>query len=107
MTVPGLRFDALLALAKRLGCMGVEVRDDLQVDLFDGMTAVEARAMAQSAGLQIIALAELSAFNAISDQKLEEARFLMALAKASGANGISLIPRNDGQRLAPKERQDA
>lgn len=105
MAVPGLRWDALLDLARALGCVGVEFRDDLPGRLFggDGPAAVKARAAAT--GLRILALAEVKAFNHWSDARRDATEALMRIAAACGAEAVSLIPRNDGLGRGNGERQ--
>jgi len=61
--------------------------------------------MAKDAGLEILALAEITSFNDWSDDKAREVDQLMSAATACGARGISLIPRNDGYGLGNGERQ--
>lgn len=96
MTVARLSYVQLLDLASALGCIGVEVRNDLPQPLFDGMDPAEAGAMAKAKGLRILALAEVKRFNDWSEAKAAEALALMQIAKAAGAEAVSLIPRNDG-----------
>ena len=47
MTVARLGFAELVALAADLGCVGIEVRNDLPQPLFDGMDPAEAGALAR------------------------------------------------------------
>ncbi len=105
MTAPGLRCDQLMHAASKIGCMGVELRNDLNAPLFDGDGPEAARAAAKAAGVEILAIAEVKAFNDWSDQKAREAEALLQLGAACGAHGISLIPRNDGVGLGNGERQ--
>lgn len=105
MAVPGLRWDAFLDLARALGCVGVEYRNDLPTPLFDGDAARSVKAAARAAGLRILALAEVKAFNDWSDGKRAEAEALMRIAVACGAEAVSLIPRNDGLGCGNGERQ--
>jgi len=105
MAVPGLRWDAFLGLARDLGCVGVEFRNDLPGALFDGDTPATVGAKAKANGLRILALAEVKRFNDWSDAKRAEARDLMAIAVACGAEAVSLIPRNDGLGRGNGERQ--
>src|SRR3989338_6145507 len=72
MTTPNLGWEAFLDLAKDLGCVGVEFRNDFKTALF-----------------------EVKMFNDWSDAKRAEAEALMKIAVAGGAEAISLIPRND------------
>lgn len=105
MTVPGLRYDAVLELASRLECAGVEFRNDLPGPLFGGDDPEEAGRQARERGLRILALAELKMFNDWSETKRAEAEALIAAAAACGAEGIALIPRNDGRGCGNGERQ--
>ena len=105
MTVPGMPTDAFLDLAAALGCVGVEFRNDLPAALFDAKAPEDVRIKAKANGIRILALAEVKAFNDFSDAKLDEARALMEIAVACGAEAISLIPRNDGHGLSDGERQ--
>lgn len=105
MTVPRLRHDELLRLAKNLGCIGVELRNDLGRPLFDGAAPEDVRAAAQGSGLRIVGLSQVYPFNAWSDSVRGEVARLIGDAKACGAETISLIPLNDGHGTAPAERR--
>jgi 2-keto-myo-inositol isomerase len=107
MTVARLSFRDLVALASRLGCVGIEVRNDLPEPLFDGMDPAEGGAMARAAGLRLLAVAEVKRFNDWFDDKAAEALALMQIARAAGAEAVSLIPRNDNQGMGNGERQAA
>jgi len=105
MTTPNLGFEAFLDLASRLGCTGVEVRNDIARPLFDGLDAAEAGKIARDKGLRLVGLSQVYPFNSWSDAIAREVRDLIATAKAAGAETISLIPRNDGTQTAEGERQ--
>lgn len=107
MTVARLSFRDLVALATRLGCIGIEVRNDLPQPLFDGMDAAEAGDLIRASGLRLLALAEVKRFNDWSEDKAAEALALMKIAQAAGAEAVSLIPRNDNLGLGNGERQAA
>ncbi len=107
MTVARLNYVELLDMAAALGCVGVEVRNDLPQALFDGMAPEAAGALARTKGLRILAVAEVKRFNDWSDTKANEALALIKIAKAAGAEAVSLIPRNDNQGLGNGERQAA
>ncbi len=96
MTAPDLGWEAFADLARDLGCVGVEYRNDLGRPLFDGAAAADVGAAVRSRGLRFLALAEVKMFNDWSDTKRAEADALMQIAVAAGAEAISLIPRNDG-----------
>lgn len=105
MTVARMSYAALLDAAASLGCIGVEVRNDLPQPLFDGLPPTEAGAMARDKGLRLLALAELKRFNDWSADKAAEARTLMATAREAGAEAVALIPRNDNLGMGNGERQ--
>ena len=105
VSVPAMGFDALMGLAKSLGCSGVELRNDLALSLASPQSLTDARSAAENAGQEIFSLAEVKSFNEWSDAKAREADTLMAMAVRCGATCISLIPRNDGMGLANGERQ--
>lgn len=105
MTVPRISYVAFLNMAKALGCIGVEVRNDLAQPLFDGLAPADAGAMARDMGLRILSVAEVTRFNEWSSQKSAEARDLTRIARDAGAEAISLIPRNDNGGMNNGERQ--
>lgn len=107
MTVAGLSYAALLDVAVALGCVGVEVRNDLPQPLFDGLDPAKAGAMAKARGLRLLAVAEVKRFNDWSATKAAEAMALIKIAQAAGAEAVSLIPRNDNLGMGNGERQAA
>jgi 2-keto-myo-inositol isomerase len=107
MTVARLSYMQLIDLASALGCVGIEVRNDLPQPLFDGLDPAAAGALAREKGLRILAVAEVKRFNDWSNDKAAEALALMKIAKAAGAEAVSLIPRNDNQGMGNGERQAA
>ena len=107
MTVARLSFRDLVELATRLGCVGIEVRNDLPQPLFDGMSPAAAGELVRSRGLRLLAVAEVKRFNDWSEDKAGEALALMKIAAAAGAEAVSLIPRNDGKGIGNGERQAA
>ena len=105
MTVARMNFRQLVDAAAALGCVGIEVRNDLPQPLFDGMDPAAAGDLARSKGLRILALAEVKRFNDWSADKSAEALALMKIAVACGAEAVSLIPRNDNLGMGNGERQ--
>jgi 2-keto-myo-inositol isomerase len=105
MTTPGLEYVAFLDLAARLGCVGVEVRNDLGKPLFDSLAPASAGKLAADKGLRIVGLSQVYPFNSWDSARDAEVRALIDIAKAAGAETISLIPRNDGTGLGNGERQ--
>lgn len=92
MTVPSLTMTQLGDMARSLGMVGVELRNDLDRPLFDG----DAPKAEMIDGLTIFALAEVKAFNAFNDDTFARSLALMDLAVACGANAIALIPQVGG-----------
>lgn len=105
MTVPDLGYAQFLDMAKALGCVGVEVRNDIAQPLFGGLGATVGGEMARGKGLRVIGISQVYPFNAWSDAIREEVDVLIKMAKAAGAETISLIPRNDGIGIGNGERQ--
>ncbi|WP_422825961.1 TIM barrel protein [Thalassococcus sp. BH17M4-6] len=104
MTLPRYDFTALLDMAALLGCIGVELRNDLDRPLFDGLAAGDAGQMARDRGLRIVGLSQVYPFNTWSDAIGAEVGALCDTARACGAETISLIPRNDGTGTGKGER---
>lgn len=96
ITAPRLGWMDFLALAQRLGCIGVEFRNDLGRPLFDGDAPEAVADAALAKGLRIVGLSQVYPFNDWSDARRAAVASLIATAKACGAETISLIPRNDG-----------
>lgn len=107
MTTPRLGWQAFLDLAARLGCVGIEFRNDLPGPLFQGAEPSEVAAACRARGLRLLALAEVKMFDDWSDAKRAEAEALMRTAVAAGAEAVSLIPRNDGVATSALERRAA
>jgi 2-keto-myo-inositol isomerase len=105
MTVPQLSYLELLDLAARLGCVGVEVRNDIENPLFDGMARQEAGRMAADKGIRLLGLSQVYPFNDWNEARKDAVKSLIAIAREAGAETISLIPRNDGTALGNGERQ--
>lgn len=105
MTVPLLDYRAFLDLAAQLGCVGVEVRNDIARPLFDGLEPAEAGRIAADTGLRLVGLSQVYPFNDWTPARAEAVKTLIDIAKASGAETISLIPRNDGTGTGDGERQ--
>lgn len=104
MTTANASYASLLSLANDTGCIGVEIRNDLNAALFDGADAKSAGNLARSKGLRLLALSEVPAFNDQSDRAFDAVQHLAVIAKDCGAEAISLIPRNDGKGISANER---
>jgi len=100
----------LIDLAAELGCLGVELRNDLpdkklsSRPFFDGEDPAKIGAYAQTKGIRLLGLSEVYGFNHWSPDMAHKVRTLIALAQRSGAESISLIPRNDLPLQSPSER---
>jgi 2-keto-myo-inositol isomerase len=105
MTVARQGFAGAIATARTLGMVGIELRNDLPQPLFDGLAPEAAGERIAEAGLRLLALAEVKRFNDWSSDKRAEALALMKVARAAGAEAVSLIPRNDNQGMGNGERQ--
>ncbi len=105
MAAPGLAWKDFLKLARDLGCVGVEFRNDLGGDLFDGAAPEDVGAAVKAADLHILALAEVKAFQDWSDSKRKQADLLMRTARKCGAEMVSLISRNDGKHMGADQRR--
>jgi len=86
MTTPRAGFVEFLGMANQLGCVGVEVRNDLSQPLFSGLPPSEAGEAAHAQELQLLAVAEVKEFN----------RWSETVAEQAGAQAVSLIPVNSG-----------
>ncbi|WP_457580950.1 TIM barrel protein [Ensifer canadensis] len=95
-TASRLSYECFLDIAKDLGCVGVEARNDLGRPFFDGLAPGEAGEMARARGLQLLGLSEVYPFDDWSDVRATCVQDLIDTAEASGAQTISLIPRVDG-----------
>ena len=94
---PDLSLAEFFALATRLGCRGVELRNDMGRPIFGGHSGRDVGRMASDAGLEIFALAQVGSFDLADDHKLEEARALLEMAGQCGAQSVALIADNNSQ----------
>lgn len=113
MTAPRLDCRVFLDLAASLGCIGVELRNDLadkklaDAAFFDGEAPATIGAYARLKGLRLLGLSEAYGFNAWSDAMRAKVQLLIDQAVEAGAESISLIPRNDAPQYKPGERDEA
>ena len=105
VTVPGLHYEDFLDLAARLGCVGVEVRNNIARPLFDGLSPGDAGRIAGDTGVRLLGLSEVYAFNCWDEERRHAVRSLISTASAAGAETVSLIPLNDGTLKGDDERQ--
>jgi len=97
MTVASLGFEQMLDVARRLGCVGVECRNDLAGKLFDGLSPQRAGEMVTDAGLRLLTLAEIKNFDRLTAGDMNDVISLMDTAEEAKAEAVSLIPSNDGK----------
>lgn len=108
ITAPRLTSREFIDLAKRVGCVGVELRNDLvdkrltERPFFDGEEPKALGEFAKSRGIRILGLSEVYGFNRWSDEIRAKVERLIGEAQAIGAESISLIPSNDG-RIEPDD----
>ncbi len=91
-TMPCTSTFSVLDAARDMGCVGVELRNDLATPLFDEHAPTAIRDAAISKGLRILALAEVYGFNDTTEATRAKVKDLIDLAKGGGAEGIALIP---------------
>lgn len=107
MTVASAGFQQMLDLARRLGCVGVECRNDLDGELFDGHSPAKAAEMLRDAGLRLLSLAEIKRFDRLTIADLPGVTKLLDAAAEAGSEAISLIPCNDGEVFDKSALADA
>jgi len=105
MVAPVLRLSELFDLARRIGAIGVELRNDLEQPLFDGLAAETVGRMSRDRRLRILALSEIKAFDRVTPACLATTAELVEAATACGAEAVSLIPCNDDEQLPATERK--
>jgi 2-keto-myo-inositol isomerase len=106
-TAPKLGFAAFLDLAARLGCVGIEPRNDLGRPIFDGTEPARAGEMARERGLRLFGLSEVYPFNHWNEDRRGAVARLIETAQAAGAETVSLIPRVDRRESDSIERATA
>ena len=111
MNAPRLDCGSFIDLAASLGCTGVELRNDLadkkltDRPFLDGEAPETIREYVRRKGLRLLGLSEVYGFNDWSEEMRARVVLLIGQARASGAESISLIPRNDGIAASDSERQ--
>jgi 2-keto-myo-inositol isomerase len=110
ITAPGLDSVRFIDLAAKLGCVGVELRNDLADKglttrvFFEGAEPTFVGSDAQGKGIRLLGLSEVYGFNRWSDDMKRKVELLIEQATASGAETISLIPSNDGAADSTEKR---
>ncbi len=98
MSAPKLAHRGFFKLARGLGLVDVEIRNDLAgVALADGTPAAAVGEAAVAEGVRITSINALQRFNQWSDARASEAAALAAYAKGCGAAALVLCPVNDTQ----------
>lgn len=106
MTVPSLGFAEFLDLAARLGCCGVEIRNDLGKPIFDGLPAFTAGKMAQDHGLSIFGLSQVYPFTDWTAARKADTETLIGLAQEVGAQAVGFIPGHGGPPIDHEQMSD-
>jgi len=112
ITAPRLNCRDFIDLAARIGCVGIELRNDLAdkrltgAEFFDGEAPARIGAYAKSRNVRLLGLSEIYGFNRWSADMRSKVATLIEQAKGSGAESISLIPSNDGADEPAAVRQD-
>jgi 2-keto-myo-inositol isomerase len=112
ITAPRLSCRAFVDLAAQLGCVGVELRNDLADKqltdrrFFDDEQPNEIGEYVRKKGIRLLGLSEIYGFNKWSDEMQDKTARLIDQAKQAGAETISLIPSNDGDNLGDATRLD-
>lgn len=105
MTAQKLRPAEFFALARNLGIIEVEIRNDLAGNaILDGSSAASVRDEAQRAGVGILSINALQRFNEWTAARASEAEELADYAAGAGARALVLVPRNDGDGRGDGER---
>lgn len=113
MAAPRLPSRAFIDLAASLGCVGVELRNDLAdkkittAAFFDGEPPQAIGAYVRAKGMRLLGLSEAYGFNDWNDAMRAKVQLLIDQAKESGAETINLIPCNDAPALSDSERASA
>ncbi|MEG9862702.1 MAG: TIM barrel protein [Parvularculales bacterium] len=105
MTAPDLNWKQIISMAKSSGCIGVELRNDLPRQLFDGDEPSQVLAAAAKSNMRIVGLSQVYPFNAYSSEIEDKVKKLINSALECGAETICLIPLNDGTCQGNAERQ--
>ncbi len=107
VSAPELGWSAFLQAAKRIGCSGVELRNDLGRDLFDGEDSQTAKTRIESSQMTLFAVAEIAGFNDLDAAGFEQACALIETAAQSGASAVALIPRVGASAISLEQSSGA
>lgn len=107
MAAPRLGIAAFMELARSLDLKAIEIRNDLAGNaILDGTPATAVRSLASEHGLEIISINALQRFNEWNATRAAEAEALITYARDCGAEGLVLVPVNDGSGRRQGERED-
>lgn len=113
IVAPRMGSRAFIDLAASLGCVGVELRNDLadkrltDAAFLDGLAPAAVGDHARARGVRLLGFSEAYGFNLWSPEMAGAVQRLIDQARAAGAESVSLIPRNDAPRYAAGERDEA
>lgn len=93
VSLPGMDWAGLVSIARELGCVGVELRNDLQGALFGGDAPEHVRSVLSEQDMRLVALAQIGRFNDLDEKGLTDAAALIDTARRAGAEGVALIPK--------------
>ncbi|MDE1996143.1 MAG: TIM barrel protein, partial [Rhizobiaceae bacterium] len=106
MCAPKLTVQDFFSMARSLGCNAVEIRNDLDGNaILDGTPADQIKAEADRRDIRILSINALQRFNEWNETRAAEAAQLIDYAKRVGAQGLVLVPTNDGTGTAPTKRR--
>jgi 2-keto-myo-inositol isomerase len=103
---PKLDLPGFLDLARSIGISHLEIRNDIVGQaILDGTAPETVKALAASAGVEIVSINALQRFNEWNDVRANEAEALADYAQRAGVRHLVLVPVNDGSGRANGERQ--
>lgn len=106
MAAVRLPLAAFFALARDVGIVEVEIRNDLAgTAILDGTLPEDVRAQASAAGVNILSINALQRFNSWDAERAAEAAVLADYARNCGAAALVLVPLNDGSGREDGARQ--
>jgi len=106
MCAPRLPVCDFFDLARAVGAVGVEIRNDIDGNaIMDGTSPSLIAQAARERGLKILSINALQRFNDWNAAREEEARALARCARDCDAEALVLVPTNDGSGRAESERQ--
>ena len=104
---PDLDLERFFKFTQELGLSKVELRNDLPGGrILDDMSPADAKALADSYGIQILTINAIQQFNlgAVLEQVYAETREMLTIAAAIGCGAIVLCPNNDVEDTRTQEQ---